>query len=89
MLDDPLVGQQIEPLPPVEVDGEEAYQVSSVEDSRMYRNQVQYLIRGTGSDSLTWEPAMFVDGLQPVEEFHQRDTQEPGPLVNVLGARRT
>jgi hypothetical protein len=28
---------------------------------------------------------MFVDGLQAVEEFHQRYRQKPGPLQNVLG----
>ena len=72
MVEDPLVGQRIEPPPPVEVDGEDEYQVASVEGSRMYRNQLQYLIQSTGYDSLTWEPAKFVDGLQAVEEFHQR-----------------
>ena len=89
VVDDPLVGQRREPPPPVEVDGEEEYQVSSVEDSRIYRNQLQYLIRWTGYDSLTWEPAKFVDGLQAVEEFHQRYPQKPGPLENVLGGPRT
>jgi len=87
--DDPLVGQRREPPPPIEVDGEEEYQVSSVEDSRVYRNQLQYLVRWTGYDSLTWQPAKFVDGLQAVDEFHQRYPQKPGPLENVLGRPRT
>jgi len=69
--EDPLVGQRVEPLPSVEVDGEEKYQVSSVEDSRIYRYQLQYLIQWTGYDSLTWEQAKFVDGLQSVGKFHQ------------------
>jgi len=60
----------VEPPLSVEVDGEEEYQVSSVEDSRVYRNQLQYLIRWTGYDSLTSEPGQSVDGLQAVEEFH-------------------
>jgi hypothetical protein len=89
MVDDPLVGQRIEPPPMVEVDGEEEYQVSSVEDSRMYRNQLQYLIRWTGYDSLTWEPVKFVNGLQAVEEFHQRYPQKPEPLENVLRGLQT
>ena len=38
----------------------------------IYRSQLQYLIRWTGYDVLTWEPAKFVDGLQAVDEFHQR-----------------
>jgi hypothetical protein len=68
---DPLEAQVVLPPTPVEIDGEEEYQVSSVEDSWVYENQLQYLIRWMGYDSLTWEPAKFVDGLQAVEEFHQ------------------
>jgi hypothetical protein len=45
VVDDSLEGQVVPPPPTVEVDGEEEYQVSSVEDSRMYRSQLQYLIR--------------------------------------------
>jgi len=33
LVDNPLVGQQVVAPPPVEVDGEEEYQVSSVENS--------------------------------------------------------
>ena len=89
VVEDPMVGQVVLAPPPVEVDGEEEYQVSSVEDSRIYRNQLQYLIRWTGYDSLTWEPAKFVDGLQTVDEFHKRYPRKPGPLENVLGGPRT
>jgi len=72
----------------VEVDGEEEYQVSSVEDSRVYQNQLQYLIRWTAYDSLTREPAKFVDRLQAVEEIQQRYPGKPGPLENALGGPR-
>jgi len=89
VIDDPVIGQRIEPPPLVEVDGEEEYQVSNIEDCRMYRSQLQYLIRWTGYDSLTWEPAKFVDGLRAVDEFHQRYPQKTGPLENVLGGPRT
>jgi predicted GH43/DUF377 family glycosyl hydrolase len=86
--EDPLQGQVVSPPPPVEVDGEEKYQVSSVEDSRMYRNRLQYLIWWTGYDSLTSEPAKFVNGLQAVDEFHQRYLVKPGPVGNSLGVPR-
>jgi hypothetical protein len=89
VVEDPMVGQHVEPPPSVEVEGEEEYQVSSVEDSRVYRNQLQYLTWWTGYDSLTWEPAKCVDGLQAVEEFHQRYPQKPGPLENGLGGPPT
>jgi len=88
-VNDSLKGQQLDPPSPVEVDSKEEYQVSSIEDSRMYRNQLQYLIRWTGYDSLTWEPAKFGDGLQAIGEFHQRYPRKPGPLGVVLGGPRT
>ena len=74
MVNDPLEGQRVKPPPPVEVDGEEEYLVLGVEDSRMYRSQLQYLIPWTRYDSLMWEPARIVDGLQAVDEVHQRYT---------------
>jgi predicted GH43/DUF377 family glycosyl hydrolase len=88
VVDDPLEGQVVPPPPPVEVNGEEEYQVAGVEDSRIYRNQLQYLVRWTGYDSLTWEPAKFLDRLQAVEEFHQRNPRKLGPLENALGGPR-
>jgi hypothetical protein len=48
--EDPLPEQRVTPPPPVEVDGDQEYQVEQVEDSRMYRNQLQYLVRWTGYD---------------------------------------
>ena len=89
VIDDPVIGQWIEPPPSVEVNSEEEYQVSSIEDSRMYRSQLQYLIWWTGYDSLTWELAKFVDGLQAVDEFPQWYPQKPGPLENILRGPRT
>lgn len=56
VVDDSMVGQRLEPPPSVEVDGEEEYRVFSVEESRVYRNLLQYLVRWTGYDSLNWEP---------------------------------
>jgi hypothetical protein len=82
-------GQVVPPPPPlVEVDGEGEYQVQSFEDSQVYRSQIQYLIGSTGYDSRMWEPAKFVNGLQAVEESHQRYPGKPGPLGNALGGPR-
>jgi len=57
--------------PLVEVDREEEYQVSSVEESQTYHNQSQYLIRWTRYDLLIWKPTKFVEWLQAVEEFQE------------------
>jgi hypothetical protein len=37
---DPLPGQELTPPPPVEVEGDQEYEVEWVEDSRVYRNQL-------------------------------------------------
>jgi hypothetical protein len=60
---DLLPGQMVTPPPPVEVEGDQEYQVERIEDCRMYRNQSQYLIRWTGYDQMTWEPARDINGL--------------------------
>jgi predicted GH43/DUF377 family glycosyl hydrolase len=67
VVEDPLDGQVVPPPSPVEVDGEEEYQVSSVEDSRIYRNQLQYLVRWTGYDSLTWRQRSLLTGCKQWE----------------------
>jgi len=85
MVADPLAEQHGEPPPPVEVDGEEKYQVSGVEDSRVYRNQLQHLTLWAGHDPPTWEPPKFVDGLQALKQFHQCYPGKHGPLEKVLG----
>ena len=73
----------------MEVDGDEEYQVLTVEDSGVYRSQLLYLIWWTGYDPPTWEPAKFVDGLQAVEEFNRQCPDKPGHLGGVLGRPRT
>jgi hypothetical protein len=87
-VEDPLEQQVVLPAPPVEVDGEEEYKVYRVEDSRVYPNELQYMIRWIGYDFLTWAQAKVVDGLQAVEEFHQRYPEKPGQLENPFGGPR-
>jgi hypothetical protein len=78
--EDPLPGQVVTPPPPAEVEGDSEYQVERVDDSRVYRSQLQYLIRWTGYDQMTWEPAREIDGLQAIDVFHEKYPQKPGPL---------
>jgi len=77
---DPLPGQVVTPPPPVEVEGDSESQVERVEDSREYRNQLQYLVRWIGYDQMTWEPARDINGLQAIDVFHEKYPQKPGPL---------
>jgi len=87
--EDPLPGQKVTPPPPVEMDRDQEYQVERVEDSHMYRNQLQYLVRWTGYDQVTWEPARDIDGLQALDTCHAKYPQKPGPLGVVLGGPRS
>jgi len=73
----------------VEVDGDREYQVERVEDSRMDRNQLQYVIWWTGYDQAPWEPASDIDGLQAVGIFHEQYPRKYGPLGMVLGGPRS
>jgi hypothetical protein len=87
--EDPLPGPEVTPPPPVEVEGDQEYQVERVEDSRIYRNQFQYLVRRMGYDQMTWNPANDVNGVQAVDVFHEKYPQKPGPLKEVLGGLRS
>jgi hypothetical protein len=76
--EDPLPGQIETPPPPVVVDGEEEYEVEQVEDSRLFRCQLQYLVKWKGYDERSWEPAQSVDGLQAIDTFHSEQPGKPG-----------
>jgi hypothetical protein len=78
--DDAYPGQQVPPPPPVEVDGEQEWEVEEVLDSRMRHRKLQYLIKWTGYDEPNWEDARHVNGLQAVDVFHGRYPDKPGPL---------
>lgn len=88
VVEDPSEGQVVLPPPSVEFDGDDEYQVQSIEDSLMYGNQLQYLIRWTGYDSLTWEPVKFINRLQAVEEIHPWCPGKPRLLRNVFRGPR-
>ena len=77
---DPLPDQYNPPPPPIEADGEEAYLVEEVLNSRMFRRRLQYLIKWAGYEDPDWQYAELVWELDAVKEFHQRYPQKPGPL---------
>jgi hypothetical protein len=80
----PLLGQ-VTPTPgPVIVEGELEYEVEEVLDSRMFRRQLQYLIKWQGWDVLTWEYATEVNKLKAIDDFHARHPNKPGPLLEDL-----
>jgi hypothetical protein len=52
------------------VDGEGEYEVKRIEDSRMFKRQLQYLVMWKGYDEWSWEPAPNVDRMQAINIFH-------------------
>ena len=50
----PHDGQIPPPAPPVEVEGEEEWEVESILDSRFFRRRLQYLVKWAGHDAPSW-----------------------------------
>lgn len=88
-LADPRVGHHTEHLPPVKGDGKEEYEVTSVEESRVYQNQSQCLLRWIWYDCLLWDPLTFLDGPPAIGESHQGYPGKPGLLQDAFGGPQT
>ena len=80
--ENPLPGQIEAPPPAVIVNGEEEYKVERIEDSRVFRRQLQYLVKWKGYDERSWEPAVNVDGLQAIDVFHTEKPGKPGSTTS-------
>jgi len=74
--DDPLPGQRSPPPPPVIV---QEWFVEQILDSRVFRRQLQYLVKWTGDDLPTWQPWWDVDEAAAVDVFHGRHPDKPAP----------
>ena len=85
-----LPGQLIQPPEPVEVEGEPEYFVERIENLRYNRRkrQHEYLIKWTGYDDLSWEPANQFGDVTAAEEFHQQHPEIPDPNQNPLAGAR-
>jgi hypothetical protein len=79
--DNPLPGQVQEPPPPVFVDGTPEHEVAEIQDCRRRGKGYQYLVRWTGYDDPTLEPArtIYEDVPQLVRDFHRRYRDRPVP----------
>ena len=75
----PHVDQVPAPSPPVEVEGEEEWEVEDIIDSRFFRRRLQYLVKWAGWDSPNWTEAKDVtheDEL--VKDYHRLRPNKPG-----------
>ena len=57
------------------------YHVEAVEDSRKFREILQYQVRWVGWPSLTWEQWYFVNTTDAVTRFHRSCPPKPGPML--------
>jgi len=76
----PIPGRHPKPLPPPKlVDGEEEYVVEEILDNKMFRGQLQFLIKwkGYGREHDSWEYATEVDALKRVADFYRKHSAAP------------
>ena len=76
---DPLPGQRNTPPPPIIVDGEEEWLVENIVSSCIRHRKLQYLVKWTGYNELTWEPAESFTDTNFVEQFHLDHPKAPAP----------
>ncbi|CAJ0936995.1 unnamed protein product [Ranitomeya imitator] len=65
---------------PVLIDGQEEFVVKKILDSRLYRNQLQYLIKWQGYpvEDNSWELVDNINAPRLLRQFHQRYPDKPG-----------
>ena len=75
----PRQGHTTTPPPPLEVDGEEEWEVEAVLDSKLRFNTLQYLVKWAGySDTHnTWVAAGDMQANELVAEFHEKYPSRP------------
>lgn len=69
------IKQDISTPAPIEIDGQEEYEVEKLLDSRIYRNQFQYLVQWKGDDTShnSWEPFDNVTNSRKlIQQFHTK-----------------
>jgi hypothetical protein len=74
----------IPPLP-VEIEGQEEFEVLEILDSRIIRRKLEYLVQWQGYDvsERTWEPvANLRNALEMIQEFHRRYPESQVPRMH-------
>jgi len=70
-----------EPPPPVQIEGEDEYELDEIIDSRLHYNKLQYRAKWKGNSpehDKVWYPAEnFNNAEHAVQQFHQRYPRKP------------
>ncbi|KAF9810337.1 hypothetical protein IEO21_06996 [Rhodonia placenta] len=78
-----IPGREPEEPPAIEVEGDEEYEVERIKDSRIFRRQLQYLVKWKGYDDshTSWEPARNVANAPAlIADFHRKNPNAPRRL---------
>ncbi|KGQ00850.1 hypothetical protein PAAG_12477 [Paracoccidioides lutzii Pb01] len=78
---DPLPGQTIRPPDPIEIDGENEWEIDRILASRISRSKLQYRVRWKGFDEdSSWYPARdFKGSPHAIRDFHEANPTKAGP----------
>jgi Chromo (CHRromatin Organisation MOdifier) domain len=78
---DPLPEQRNDPLLPIQVNGDDEWEVDEILASKIVRGSLRYRVSWKGYDpDPTWYPAWnFVGCPQKLKEFHDSYLEQPGP----------
>ena len=77
---DKIPGRAPSNPPPVEIDGQEEFEVEEVLDARVKRRKLEYFVKWKGYDESnnTWEPEGNLENAPTkIQEFHKRHPQAP------------
>jgi hypothetical protein len=77
-------GENMEPLPPVEIDSKDKYFIEAVLNSRIHQRKLQYLIKWVSYNLPDWEPTELYSESEAVNTFYGKNPNKPGPLSNQL-----
>ena len=79
----------IEP-PPVIINDDKEYEVNSILDSRVVRNQLEYLVdwKGYGIEERCWVKVKDINASDLIREFHKKNPQAIGQVSKQLKRKR-
>jgi hypothetical protein len=79
-IQDKIPGRLPQPIPPVQVDSHQEYEVEKIVDSKISRNQLKYLVHWKGYSIMdrTWEPTQNLQNCQDlINQFHRQYSDRP------------
>ena len=88
---DTFSNQRQEAPQPIEIDGEDHYEVEEILDSRIHRGNLQYLVHWLGYEEAdrSWEPLSNLNGCEEaIKEFHNLYPDKPSKNMNKYSKNR-